>query len=173
MRIRLKVMVPFIVCGFLLMLSGVAIAKSGNKVFRVYVDVSGDPNIKSLITSYITRELRSIGDIVVVDSKPDYKLIIVAIEDHTTSGKKFGFSLAITILEYYREDIFRFMLKEKYKDSFRSIMADLCEFKNLLVMCDSDKNLRSTCSKIVANLDNEYLEPSRKFRQRIKDSYSK
>jgi len=173
MRIRLKVMLPFIVCGFLLMLSVVTTAKPDSRVFRIHVGVGGDPNITSLITSYITRELRSIGDIVVVDSKPDYKLIIVVIEDKTTSGKKIGFSLAMTILEYYREDAFMFMLKERWKDPFRFIMADLCVYKNLLVMSGSDKDLRSTCSEIVANFDNEYLEPSRKLHQSIKNSNSK
>lgn len=173
MRIRLKVVLPFIVCGFLLMLSVVTTAKSDSKVFRIYVEVDGDPNITSLITSYITRELRSIGDIVVVDSKPEYKLIIAAVETKTTGGEKLGFSLAIVILEYYPEDIYSYMLKEEDKDSFRSIMADICFFKRLLVMSGPYRSLRSICSEIVAEFDNEYLEPSRKLSQRIKDSYSK
>src|SRR5215467_1700638 len=71
---------------------------------RVSVDVSAKDEIKNEIISYAGRELRSLGDIVIVESKPNYRISIVAITTHNQANQETGYALSVTATELNTED---------------------------------------------------------------------
>jgi hypothetical protein len=66
---------------FLLFVFGLtALADDQEKSIKVRVRVSADDSMKRETLSFLTRELRSLGDVEVVDTAPDYEISVVALE---------------------------------------------------------------------------------------------
>ncbi|GAH41599.1 unnamed protein product, partial [marine sediment metagenome] len=53
--------------------------------------------MKNKIRSYLSRELRSLGDVSIVDEHPDWEISIIALEVRR-SGYKHGVSMSVLIL---------------------------------------------------------------------------
>jgi hypothetical protein len=60
----------------------------------VTISVSANELIEQEVTSYISRELRQLGDVMIVDEGFRWQLGIVALEANLTDGKKSGFVLS-------------------------------------------------------------------------------
>ena len=73
------------------MLVGCAAAQT----FDVELDVqSANPSLNSTMESHLSRELRSLGDVRVVNSNAFYTIHILAMESKTVSGYASGYSVA-------------------------------------------------------------------------------
>ena len=73
--------------------------KFSKETFRVAVIVScEDKNLKEYIESHIKRELRAIGDVVIVLDKPQTTINIVAIKNKI-ENIDIGYSMAVTIVK--------------------------------------------------------------------------
>ncbi len=79
--------------------------KAQNGRFKVHVNVScSDNTTKSMIESHIKRELRSLGDVDIVDEKHNgFRLILLAIPHTSKSTEKKTGQTSIAIMELYKE----------------------------------------------------------------------
>ena len=64
---------------------------------RVQVIVDTDGQLGDDIKSYLNRALRSLGDVIITDNKPDYRVKIVALEEQAGDGTKLGYALSVLI----------------------------------------------------------------------------
>lgn len=62
--------------------------------FKVKLEVSCNDEIKNEIYSYLSRELRSLGDVVLVDSNEYYTIQIVGMTTKTKDGYNAGITLS-------------------------------------------------------------------------------
>jgi len=132
---------------------------------RVSVKVKADEGVAGRIESYVKRELRKLGDVIVTDSTPDWEILILAIE-MKTEDIKLGVAMSIVILQHYRDNIALHVLEKEKVDSnlIDYIKADyrrLSMFKKQVLRFSTYDGLEETCEDIVANFDTEYLEPGR------------
>ncbi|HYX40486.1 MAG TPA: hypothetical protein VE821_02250, partial [Pyrinomonadaceae bacterium] len=63
---------------------------------RISLDITADDKIKGEISSYISRELRSLGDVVITDADPALKVEIVAIEVHSENSS-IGYAFSVIV----------------------------------------------------------------------------
>ena len=112
--------------------------------FRVNVNVTcEDEDTSELIQSYIKRELRSLGDVAVVNfADAKYILTIIVLEDtYKSSGRKTGgLSIASAFIERSTDDplLYSYPLVGVYNSNI--------------------KEMDLTCKDIVASFDTKYLE---------------
>ena len=114
--------------------------------FQVYVEIKTDENLKSLIESYIKRELRSLQDVDIVytrDGMP-HEIVVVAMEMETESGRKTG-GIAFAV---------------NFQTQLRSGLYSL---PNLMVQTGDKIALDGMCKNLVARFDTNYLEQRRKY----------
>lgn len=118
--------------------------------FRIYVSVDHEnENTEALMSSWIKRELRSLGDVRIVSfDAAAYIFSVVAIEGATVTGRKTG-SIAMAIAFYMRS----------------STNPDLYYRPNLWVQTGGIENLERLCKRIVAGIDANRLEPIRELFQ--------
>jgi len=114
--------------------------------FQVYVEIKTDENLKSLIGSYIKRELRSLQDVDIVytrDGMP-YEIVVVAMEVETVLGRKpGGIAFAVNFQKQLR--------------------AGLYSLPYLMVQTGNRTELDGMCKNLVAKFDTDYLEQRRKY----------
>jgi len=125
--------------------------------FRVRVEVSGDANIKPLVTSYINRELRTLNDVKIMDNDPGWLLSIVAIETYTKGGDKIGVALSVVVLKLVTS-----LFAKKIPLALVGMVPELYLFHTHILYTDSTNNLQRTCKRIVADFDSEQLETARR-----------
>jgi hypothetical protein len=166
---------------FLLVAEPLYAADQGRR-FRVSVMVSGSDSLKKLVASYITKELRSLPDVVVVEKEPEYTISIVATELKRKKGYTAGFVLSLVELKlfdtkHFLEDIktvmFPNLVPEGIRQYVETQMPGLCRIHYQQAITGSEKELSSTCSTIVANFDRRNLEPLRPERQKTTSDRSK
>lgn len=158
-----------------------------DRKFEVRVNVTCSDDItRTLIESYIKRELRSLGDVEIVDKEdPERILTLVAIAHTSTSGNKTGdTSIAVmrTSKFSYLPDILNALMD--YRQTFEKDlpagehgsrshkMGEIAEdhdsspayyYPDLsLVVNIKNEDLQNTCKEIVAKFDVKDLEPIRK-----------
>ena len=114
--------------------------------FQVYVETKADENLKSLIESYIKRELRSLQDVDIVytrDGMP-YEIVVVAMEMETVSGRKTG-GIAFAV------------------NFQKQLKSSLYSLPYLMVQTGNKTELDGMCKKLVAKFDTDYLEQRRQY----------
>lgn len=125
---------------FLILLIGFPAFAQEKPLIKVYVGISGNPRV--LAESYIKRELRSLGDVTIVDildENADYAIYILVDETKLKNGHKIGFHCAWAVVEP---------------------IPGCAHFRNVLLFYDQD--LKKICQRIVADFDINYLEEIRK-----------
>jgi hypothetical protein len=142
--------------------------------FRVQVIISSDdPIIKNVIESYVKRELRSLGGVIVTDNDPEYAIEIVALHPETVE-KCYINSIALSVV--IRAPLNLSMIQvlaaatSLEKKEQHSIVR-LYEGKDTLIrhflLMPSIDNLRESCESIVADFYSDTLEPRRKLYEAI------
>jgi hypothetical protein len=185
---------PFIIaiCFGLLINSGYGFAQDDSKKrsvtkppepirtsFRVQVVIKGDESIKNILESYVKRELRSLGGVIVTDNGPDYVIEIVALQTETVEEHKLssiGLSVVIrTPLDLSMIQVLAAATNMKKKD--QDNIVRLYEGKDTLIqhflLMTSIDSLRGSCESIVADFYGDTLEPRRKLYERINERMRK
>ena len=123
-------------------------AQSRSK-FKVHVRVScDDENTKSLIQSWTKRELRNLGDVVIVRfDDAQYILAIVAVEEfyQATGRKSGGISIGVMLTQRAGLDTGHYY------------------YPDFSVVNWSTKHLEHLCKDLVADVDTRRLEPVREL----------
>lgn len=161
-----------------------------NAKFNVHVSVScDDDTTKAMIESSIKRELRSLGDIELVEEKDATWILRLVAIAHTyeSSGNKTG-KTSIAIMRLYRTtSVFSIksaffdyqhgfkkrLFSDSELDKIDEIAKDRASFTytdpTLSLIVNIDRNdLSNTCKEIVAEFDVENIEPSREQRRKLR-----
>ncbi len=144
--------------------------------FRVGFVVEAEDSIKGRIESYISRELRSLGDVIQSKENYDYFLSIIALKLRTESGYDTGVALSITIVSKFENKHMSFIL-EDLKDEDKSIAmeftSNLYYYPYHWLQKGSNEDLQSMCKDIVADFDIKFLQSYRDIYQIILDNKNK
>ena len=142
--------------------------------FKVQVSIiCEDKNTKTLVESYVKRELRDLRDVDIVSLKPDRQLTIMLAEPtFETTGVKMGHVIAAVnyLTLVYWENIFD---TTKYtntqKHFLKTTSAAYCHYPpDLLLYTDNRNNLRDLCQKIIVDFDTRILEKQRLVKIELK-----
>ncbi len=180
----------------LLLCTHISFAQETKTSFKVRLDIiAEDKDTKQTIESYISRELRNLGDVTIVDTGEDCELGLIVFESKTLSGIKAGIAISVVYYEpqnviellYIQEEVYNLInllitppvteqrqeLIEKVSglslriDNVFSGIGNYSAKKHLLYTGDID-DLRNRCEKIVVDFDNLYLKEKRKAIAEIK-----
>ena len=143
--------------------------------FKVTVIASGDENVKNLVQSYFTRELRSLGDVIIDYDDPSYVLSVLVIEIGSQSGVK-GYAISFVEFAPYSLKTLDSYLKmagldpkeERFNALRDSFSNDIYQLRDHIIQTGPPGSLRNICETIVAQFDTLTLEPARKFERDLK-----
>lgn len=140
---------------------------------RVLIDVGcDDVALKSRITSFISREMRSLGDIEITDVNPSYKISVVAISVTLKSGYTAGHAVSTVIsrpLGNWSWALSKELTPEN-RESISSIISDHESLEKHGLFVGSEDGLRSSLEEMIAEFDAQELEPMRRFWNNRKNS---
>jgi hypothetical protein len=166
----------------------------------VQLRIGGDKEITNDVYSYVSRELRSLGDVEVVKDNAewifdinahriqakwvkDWLLDIKLSEEITARQTKesferpFGFSLSSVLLKTSRlssdtlKYIFEGRINEKDCKYIIKLYDDACWFQDHVA--GSGPDLQSLCQSLIASFDAVYLKPERERNQEIINEFRK
>jgi hypothetical protein len=110
MKIRLPLSLAFASFFIILNLADSIYAQSQEPI-RVYLTVSGDEQIENEVRSYISRELRSLKNVLLVVNDQDLSISILAQKDKAVNGKFLGsYTMSVVVTSHLQEDLVRRML---------------------------------------------------------------
>ena len=158
-----------LICLFLLISVGFTGAQQGERLptkFRVYVQVSGD--LKTEAESYLKRELRSLGDVEIMDLSGVYELKVINLESkYKSSGTKTGqVDFACMGIKRFNPFDLSSQLPKKHFDTVFDATSNLYYFPEMYVLRINEERteLKQVCQEIVAGFDTKVLEPDRSKR---------
>jgi len=150
--------------------------------FKVRIKIDAEEDIKQKTESYISRKLRSLGDVTIVDIGEDCEIEIVLIKSETFLAfsviyyesqdvkglllAKNGLSDLMILLkshpvtEQRQELIKKVSVLQSRMVSALSTVGYYSAKYHWLYTCGIDR-LRSRCEKIIVDFDNLYLKPKR------------
>ena len=137
--------------------------------FRVSVVVSADGSTKSRVESFISRELRSLGDVVVTNDNPEWTFSIVVIEPKLENGRRVGIVLSTVILRRFNNTMTVYNTRDERKEFVSNITSNLYSLPDHLLNMGTD--LREICSEIVADFDSDKLKDARETKEIFKDLF--
>ncbi len=135
---------------------------------RVEVIVSAPESIKDQVTSYVNRELRSLGDVMITGKNPQYRLRIVATEITTGEvGDKIGISYAVVLTEVLSWEGFEtyhsLHIDQGDMIAIQLFFSDKAEaVEDMYLTLGQPDELRSACERIIARFDSDHLEKDRR-----------
>jgi hypothetical protein len=150
---------------FLLCLPPESPAREGGRpdtLLKVSVRVSGDPEIANLVKSFIGRELRSINDVQVTNTGPDWVFHVITVAVKLKKGVITGYGVSVIILETFNSEALTPLLDKRYADRAHTLTADLYSVKKHLINIGSRDDIKNICRQIVADVDKEFLAIKRK-----------
>jgi hypothetical protein len=123
--------------------------------FVVNVDVQlREKDLQDKVESYVTRELRSLGDVEISNKDPFYTIRILGLKDRTVGGRSLGYTLSTVIIWH----------STCLTPSAKTVQDTYpCEiFDDHYIRSGSDDDLQDLCKDIVTNFDIRSLKPLRK-----------
>jgi len=145
------------------------------EAIKIRISVIAPKNIKELISSYMTRELRQLGNVAIVDHNPDWHLAVTAVELKNNRGIRTGVALSLIISTPLTDSFVKPVIKAIEKETSLSRQTEILNTTPLSIIrsnwlrVDSDNEIKKLCQGIVADFDTEYLEVDRKNFQRLRE----
>ncbi len=130
----------------------------------VELNIDGPPALRDAATSYLSREFRSVGDVRLVDSKPEYELDIVMIEVTTKTDRKTGWAMSMSLIWHRDATWITSMLDlpAKTNEVLNEYLSDSQKFLTHSLWTGGEGDLASACTDMVVNIDARIFERSRK-----------
>ena len=140
-----------------------------DKKFAVGVIADSDNELELRAASYIKRELRSLGDVEVVDYG-EWILHLMGSETENVGGRKIGIILGVIITRNTAQAVIKKLFsRENPMDDMgtdgNAVFVEIMfhdSYQGALLYLDGNDNLRRVCEKAVTDFDVRYLEPERK-----------
>jgi hypothetical protein len=176
---NVRLIAPILALG-LLSLGSNARGQVNEDSYTVAVHVSAD-QVKGEVVSYLSRELRVIGDVVVTDIQPSLDLTVIVMETQSVGGTSTGYAMSVLITRpLYPKPLVRAIatmskqsLATKDQQVLECLLSDYQTILNHWVQTGGRRALKSMCDSVVASLDGEVLEKMRQFTQRQKNGVTK
>lgn len=154
----------------LVMLPNVCVPADSTHSFRVKVSVTAPDNIESQVKSFVSRELRSLGDVIVSDSDFEYVIGILVLVLTTEGGYESGVGISTIVLSTFENEWMIPSIKPESVDLVKNFTSDLYYYPDHQIRVAQRDSIKSQCEQIVAEFDSGYLNPRREAMQRYKDS---
>jgi hypothetical protein len=135
------------------------------------VSFSKDDTVKSQIRSFLGRELRSLGDVTIVDEDADYAIVAVGLTLEA-AGRTTGFALSATFLKSEKAE---WATDKWFHDLFGIEKIELGRLEVARALLRHDdlyldsvlhtgpfSSLQKICQEIIADFDTNILNPARK-----------
>jgi len=166
------------IIGIILSLLAIAISPQAysaeNKLkFRVVVFVSADESIKGIIESYLSRELTSLGDVILSKEEYEYDLSVLVMKLHNKDGRETGIVLSDIIHKKFDNQFISFMFNEENKKLGLKWTDGLYYYPKLSVRTGSKNDLQSICQAIIADFDSSILQKRRDSFQKAMNAINK
>ncbi len=141
--------------------------------YRVQLKVSGSENDLAEITSFMTRELRRIGDVEVVENDPLFVISVIALSTSNRAGAPTGYTLSVVVempVRYHqvRGNIAK-AVDENQMKFFDVYFNNTTRLLSHLVQVGGSDRLETLCKKIIASIDGSDFENHRKFVQQFRE----
>lgn len=156
----MKIRQIFVLVGILI-LPSLAFSAENALEFRVLLQVKGDESIESRIKSYLSRELRALGD--VIQSKDNYKydITVLGAKLENKGGDGVGVVISVNILTKFNNQHFSYMFKEEFAKDCITLTNGLYYYPKHWVRVGSDHDLQSICRGIIADFNSQILQKQR------------
>lgn len=145
---------------------------SGPFSTRVEVVVTSDTR-KAEITSFLTRELRQLEGVTIVDDDPEWRVTVVALEVKNINSNAMGYAVSVLITNPWQKEAIRFyrdaITDPAAKTTFDYIAPDAEEVMDLWLRTAPLEGLRSLCESIIADFDGQHLEKSRQTHSKLQN----
>jgi hypothetical protein len=186
---RNKKIIGFVVVCLVAVYCEQAYAQRDDSSINVGVYVRGEENLNGAIEDYVSKELKSLGNIVVTFSRLDCAIdIVVKKLNDNNNNTKDGYALSVTIVD--RVDSFPItraieeldtiipkinaqpIVKKQLEELSKKLVgiaistAKIKSYQNSFLYTGSVGQLRELCIKIVTEFNNEYLKNKRKVIKR-------
>ena len=148
---------------------------------RVAIELSGEPDVRETLSSFLRRELRELQNVVIVEQEAHLKLHVVAMKIVLASGRQTGYTLAVAITQRQDPEFVRvlvdtpFLIAEKRRLSDEEwariswFFEDKEDFRDLWLRTFPVESLRTDCAELIAQFDVRYVEPQRQVHQMSRD----
>ena len=152
---------------------------------NVRLDIAANDEIKNQVYSYISRELRSLGDVKVVENDPHWIIQIVAMQEKNRTGYDMGVAFSIVIIKptsvvkmllLFCENTLEISpqeLKEEkgidLEKSFTILTDGLSNIRGHWLRVGATEDIQRICQGIVADFDIEHLKQEREMLQNFLD----
>lgn len=133
----------------------------------IQLDIVSDEEIKNQVYSYITRELRALGDVKMVKKEPYWIIHIVCMQAKSKAGDVLGFAMSTLITQpsNIKEHSLKEMFGEKLTQWDYKVLASLFTGLHTIVShkiyVEDPAELQRVCRRIVADFDAKYVKPER------------
>jgi uncharacterized protein YecT (DUF1311 family) len=146
----------------------------GSKI-RVQLSVASRlESDRSLITSYLSRCLRQIQDVVVVGDNPLVTLSVVAFRTSNVGGYQTGYAISIAVTSCFRARLiskhYIAQLPADEQAEFRDELSSLAQCQDHLLYTCAPNELKSMCGDIVDHVDGSDFEDIRLLAQKLVDA---
>ncbi len=176
----------------LLLCTYVSFAQETNTGIKVKLAIeTADEITEQTVESCISRELMSLGNVTIVDTREDCLIGIMIMENKTLSG-----SFALSVVFYERQDVYGLLAVRGGMEKLRKEIRELPETEQqkellasstmlllkmviaLLTIGDysikdhfmyvgvMDKNLRKCCEQVIVQFNNSYLKEKKREEKR-------
>lgn len=146
---------------------------------RLRLTITADEAISAQVTSYITREIRALGDVTVADDNPDWEMHIIAMQMVGKDKTVYGIALSAVLLQrsllgpslevIKNWDVKLEDAQQKYLNVMVAAAMKTFTLVNYKLRTGPPESLQDICAAIVAEFDAKQLEPERKRWQSVID----
>lgn len=143
---------------------GVSAAAQNKPTFRIGVKVEGEGGLELDAYICLCRELRSLNDVEVVDTKPTYTIHAIVMK-HQPSGSNKVLGIAISWLTLYHIAV---------KSPRVAVVNHELENPSVVAIVDHQlwsggpDSLTKKCEEYIAHINSDILEPNRKLLQKVR-----
>ena len=143
---------------------------------RVSITVSSPDEIKGEVTSYLSRELRKLGDIDVVENDPSFSIGVIALALKSKGNLKTGYAFGVLVTSPAYPAIRNFTAPKLDAGTLKildQMGQRTVNIQDHFVQSGATDQMDELCHSIVASIDGDVFEPERKVQQQIRDYLSK
>jgi len=132
----------------------------------VNLTVSGDERCQTQAESYLKRELRSLGDITISPSSPDWNIDAVVYSTTLTTGQRAGYNISVVISTPFCPNLSNYFSLTNEPAILVCTNYVAIQFHGMR----GGSDLRKLCADIVTDFDTTQLESSRKSFEQIRQA---
>ena len=141
-------------------------AGPGEGIRRTDTSVANDDSLKSQFNSFLGRELRSLGDVTLVDDKPDF-VMAVLVKRVSEGGSVVSVATLVSASLNASSLTTTLRLRGRLDDSQSQLLTDYMKTgSRILDFSLQNTNLsdvQSICKQIIVDFDSRQLDPERKL----------